>query len=159
GVATVVPSPNGGNSYPGICYANQDALVAITARAPDDLWAVGSYFAPTSLECENFFQTLTIHWDGVNWTLVNSANNPALFTDSVLRAAAAAGAGDVWAVGYTHNLSGSDSPLAEHWNGSAWSLVSVPDPEGGAGYTTLNGVAAVASNDVWAVGTHNSYNN
>jgi hypothetical protein len=58
-------------------------------------------------------------------------------------AASAVGPTDVWAVGY----SGSDS-LALHWDGTAWTAVPLPYFSG----TWLRGVAAVAANDVWAVG-------
>ena len=37
--------------------------------------------------------------------------------------------------------------LTIHWDGSSWTIV----PSASSG--TLNGVAAVASNDVWAVGS------
>lgn len=50
---------------------------------------------------------------------------------------------DVWAVGYT-----SSGPLAEHWNGTSWSIVPTPKVSGGA----FEGVSASGSNDVWAVG-------
>ena len=40
--------------------------------------------------------------------------------------------------------------LAIHWNGTAWSVVRTPNV--GTGTNALNAVAALASNDVWAVG-------
>ena len=59
---------------------------------------------------------------------------------------AAVSAVDMWAVG-----SGLGT-LADHWNGTQWSLVSSPNP--GSEYNDLSGVAAIASNDVWAVGSY-----
>jgi len=50
----------------------------------------------------------------------------------------------VWAVGFT--LIGSP-PLIEHWNGTSWRTVKAPKQAG-----VLNGVTAVSTNDVWAVG-------
>jgi len=44
----------------------------------------------------------------------------------------------------------STHPFTEHWNGSKWSVVSAPDLGLSAG---PNSVAALASNDVWAVGS------
>jgi hypothetical protein len=38
----------------------------------------------------------------------------------------------------------------EHWNGSAWSVVASPNPS--PGNNGLNGVAALAADDVWTVG-------
>ncbi|PZS36828.1 MAG: hypothetical protein DLM58_00880 [Pseudonocardiales bacterium] len=67
-------------------------------------------------------------------------------TDSRLVASAAISANDVWAVGGTD----ATKPLAEHWNGSTWSVVPTPSPGTGAGFTA---VSAVSSSDVWAIGT------
>lgn len=72
---------------------------------------------------------------------------------------AAVSANDVWAVGF---YDGNPDPLVEldqsliaHWNGLKWSVVSSPNV--GPSGTVLTGVAAVASNDVWAVGYSNTY--
>src|SRR5207249_6128820 len=45
--------------------------------------------------------------------------------------------------------------LIEHWNGTAWSIV--PSPNAGSGDNRLNGIAAVAANEVWAVGASGIY--
>ena len=61
---------------------------------------------------------------------------------------------DVWAVGALSSEFGTAiATLAEHWNGSSWTIVSTPSP-GLAPYfgDGLNSVAAVSSSDVWAVG-------
>src|SRR5262249_7387823 len=50
----------------------------------------------------------------------------------------------------TENAADIFQTLTEHWNGTAWSVV--PSPNVGAGHNYLNAVAAVAANDVWAVG-------
>ncbi|MBV8311635.1 MAG: hypothetical protein JO344_14730 [Planctomycetaceae bacterium] len=59
---------------------------------------------------------------------------------------------DVWAVGSFLNPSTNlITPLAEHFNGTSWSVVPTATlPSGTEGQ--FNSVAAVASNDVWAVG-------
>src|SRR5207237_8948557 len=41
---------------------------------------------------------------------------------------------------------------AERWNGSSWSIVPGPNIYRGGNY--LKGVAALSSNDIWAVGTY-----
>ena len=56
---------------------------------------------------------------------------------------------DVWAVGYSEPAGGPPQPIAEHSNGSRWSLVSVPAPAAGG---LLLAVAARSSADAWAVG-------
>ena len=51
---------------------------------------------------------------------------------------------DVWAV----EAAGKGNPATiEHWNGSTWSIVSLP-----VGWT-LHSLSAVSANDVWAVGS------
>ena len=58
---------------------------------------------------------------------------------------------DVWAVGYTGSGSGAQQTLTEHWNGSKWSIVDSPNANSQVNH--LYGVAAVSTNDVWAVGS------
>jgi hypothetical protein len=55
---------------------------------------------------------------------------------------------DAWAVGDRNAAGGG--PLAEHWDGTAWRYVSVPNE--GSTNNTLTGVAEVSPSDVWAVG-------
>jgi hypothetical protein len=61
---------------------------------------------------------------------------------------------DAWAVGY----SGANGPvaltLAEHWNGSSWTVVPTPSPGGSSATSLLYDVAAVSPTDIWAVGTY-----
>ncbi len=80
------------------------------------------------------------------WTLVTSPN--ASPGNNQLNAVASISANDVWAVGSADNAIGNPQPLAEHWNGTAWSIVPTPTVVTG----TLSGVAAVSSTDVWAGG-------
>jgi len=47
--------------------------------------------------------------------------------------------------------------LAEHWNGTTWSIVSSPNP--GSFYSNFSAVTAVSSKDVWAVGSYNGSSN
>ncbi len=63
---------------------------------------------------------------------------------------------DAWAVGSVSSQDSSGSAtLAEHWNGTQWSPVLTPSPDLAPQiYDSLSGVAAAASNDVWAVGQY-----
>jgi hypothetical protein len=63
---------------------------------------------------------------------------------------AGSGPNDVWAVGLAVALDASHKGLIEHWDGSAWTLVSSPQP---GGHNVLNGVDALSSADAWAVGS------
>jgi hypothetical protein len=80
---------------------------------------------------------------------VASPNGPA---PNFLVATAAINASDIWAVGNSTNTGGFDQTLAEHWDGTTWSIVPTPNP--GSTDNDLNGVAAISSNDVWVVGNY-----
>jgi hypothetical protein len=84
--------------------------------------------------------------DCVVWDVVPSPN--AGTQNDELLAVAAISANEVWAAGwyYAGNIT---LTLTEHWNGTAWSVVSSPNI-----FTSslLYGITAVASNNVWAVG-------
>jgi hypothetical protein len=88
---------------------------------------------------------------GKGWTVVPSANRSNYF-GNYLSSVAAISANDVWAVGTSAQrfevIPDVDQSLIEHWNGTAWSIV----PDASPTNTYLSGVAAVATNDVWAVG-------
>jgi hypothetical protein len=62
---------------------------------------------------------------------------------------AVAGPNDIWAVGHQHG-GGHVQVSSGHWDGTAWSLVPMPEP--GVGDNGLNAVAVASPNDVWAVG-------
>jgi|GEM_PF-1134893 len=132
----IVPSPN--------VAQMSNNLYAVSAISANDIWAVGATGAPGQPPAS---QTLTMHWDGSQWSIVNSPS-PSAGRD-VLYGVAGASANDVWAVGATGNP-GSGQTLTMRWNGSAWSVVPSPNPS--TYDNVLNAVAVVSPNDVWAVG-------
>jgi hypothetical protein len=131
-----------------------DILEAVDGSSASDVWAVGeSQDVPESQS-----RTLITRWDGTSWAIVSSPNvDPEPGTgpvDNSLHAVAAIAPDDAWAVG-SYQAKGdridapaTDRPLAMHWNGDGWDVVTLPD----VGQGGLNGVAAVAADDVWAVG-------
>lgn len=135
----VVPSPN-----PSGFMASQ--LFAVSAHSPSDIWAAG-----TSQTNNNVTQTLTEHWNGSVWSVVPSINPGASF--SSLKGVVAISATDAWTVGSYNNPQGVPQTLIEHWNGTAWHLVSSPNPG-----SSVNGLFAVThvpgSNQLWAVGDY-----
>jgi hypothetical protein len=116
------------------------ALTSVTAISSSDVWATGE--GPHG-------QPAFDHWDGTAWTAFSGpqVNNLDIYMTGIT----AASASDVWAVGTRHDNGTPDQTLAEHWNGTGWSIVRSPDPakNGSNGFTQ---VAAVSGNDVWAVG-------
>lgn len=119
---SVVPSPTG-------------VLADVAAISANDIWAVGSLYGPS----------LIVHWDGTTWSEVTSpVGNGSIHLSDV----SARSATDVWAAGYMYD--GAFSTLVEHWDGSSWQIVASPDK--GTGNNFLDGILALSSNDVWAVG-------
>jgi hypothetical protein len=139
---SIVPAPTGTSES---CF-----LYGIDAVNSSDIWAVGY--------CENTgtprFQTLVLHWDGTQWSLVPSPSPGEGLTN--LSDVEVVTPTDVWAVGMYEDLSGiepdSYQTLIVHWDGSTWTWV--PSPNNPLGPDELFGVSAVSANDIWAVGSH-----
>ncbi len=90
------------------------------------------------------------------WVLT-PAVDPAGTDHAILRDVHAVGPDDAWAVGeYTALVQGSYQTftLAEHWDGTSWSIVPSPNPTACSSctYATFDAVDAVGPNDVWAAG-------
>ncbi len=119
-------------------------LASVSAVSADDVWAVGAAERKGLPE-----GTLVEHWDGRRWSVVPSPNRGTGFNE--LAAVSALSNDDVWAVGTSDKPVPDLHTLVLHWDGRAWSIVRSPD-RGGAP-SQLNGVAALAPDRVWAVGT------
>ncbi|MEW9553669.1 hypothetical protein [Nonomuraea sp. NPDC050783] len=121
------------------------AVADFAVLGPADAWAVYGADRPQAA-----------HWDGRAWTEVPlPADATALSGTSPT---------DLWAVGSRRSGPGItdtelSQPAAMHWDGRSWRLVPTPSyafpppkpPEGSAG---LDGVLALSSTDVWAIGAH-----
>jgi hypothetical protein len=75
-------------------------------------------------------------------------------------------ANDIWVAGSIslseeeeqgNNFTQIGHTLLEHWNGKVWQLVTSPDGLAG-GDNSLNGLAAISANNVWAVGYSQAVN-
>jgi hypothetical protein len=130
------------------------SLYGVADLSPADAWAVGQ---------GKDARPLAEHWDGSAWSIV-SVPVPAVpagtgFANASLTGISALSPTDIWAVGtttaiQTQSLAVTRFTLAEHWNGTAWSIVKTANT---AEPTALNGVTAISANNAWAVG--NSFNN
>jgi hypothetical protein len=106
------------------------------AISPSDAWAVGlGIEAPFSM-----------HWDGSRWSQVQVPDEGSY---DVLSSVTAVSSTNVWGAGdFTED---GIHPLIVHWDGTAWTRVPAPD---GVPHSVnvLYGIAAIAADDVWAVG-------
>jgi hypothetical protein len=129
--------------YPGPTFGagDQPAIFAMASTSANDIWAVGDLLYADG----NALSALFEHWDGTEWTYtIGGPGTP--FLDGV----SAEAPNDAWAVGYNEANIDEDATLAMHWNGSIWESVDTPNV--GQGNNVLEGVVALAPNNVWAVG-------
>jgi hypothetical protein len=144
---TATPLPKGWNAVASPPVGSEGNLTAVASLSATDAWAVGQYQGPDSLQ-----RTLIEHWNGSSWTLVPSPNSSDRF--NALTAVAAVSANDVWAVGSGITAPNKNEQLIEHWDGKTWTIVA--NPTISQGDSVLSGVAAIAANDIWAVGSISS---
>jgi hypothetical protein len=119
-------------------------LRAVSAGAPDDVWAVGDYAT------RGWYRggTLTFHFDGTEWSRIPSPS-PGRYAS--LWDVEAVSAAEAWAVGYRTGPTGQRShPLVLRWNGTEWNRrrLGLDFPKS----QELFGVDVVSSDDIWAVG-------
>jgi hypothetical protein len=137
-VWSIIPSPNTGNG------ANQ--LYGVAAISSHDAWAVGFYS-----DLNGATLILTEHWNGAQWSIVPTPNPAGQAAYGVLVAISATSSSDVWAAGFLLDINArNDRTITEHWDGTQWSIIPSANP--GTYSDDLLGVAAVSTNDVWAVG-------
>lgn len=133
---SITPSPN--------ASAGSNSLVSVTCASPIDCWAVGGWaafgFGPRT-------QTLTVHWNGVSWTILPSPNVGT--QDTYIRSVSCASGDDCWAVG-SYNSGFANQTLIERWNGVLWTIAS--SPNNGISTNVLNSVSCLSSQDCWTVG-------
>jgi glucose/arabinose dehydrogenase len=135
---THVPSPNAGTST--------NRLQDVAVIAPNDVWAVGFYFNASGQPS----RTLTMHWDGVQWTIVPSPNRQEGVAFNYLNGVAGTASNDVWAVGSSSAAGSPASSLTMHWDGVQWTIVDSPNPVTGS--NALSSVVMRSSTEVYAVG-------
>jgi hypothetical protein len=177
---SVVASPNPVTGVPG----DGDSLSAIAGTGPNDLWAAGtdvtenaggglnhlsgvSADGPDDVWASGYAQDVhdtnfnvpgLLHWNGTSWTVAKVPNlggeGSLFFAVQVLSPT------DAWAVGQTQGLLGQIHTLTEQFNGSAWTIVTSPDPSVKhpgtigevVGQNTLESVGSAGGGNLFAVG-------
>jgi hypothetical protein len=128
---------------PGI--GHNVSLNGVDAASADDAWIVGWHVRegdPTS-------SAWAEHWDGTQWT-----QSPAVTPGygSYFTGVSVVSSDDVWAVGtWARALpQRTDRPLIEHWDGTAWSVVT--GPSGVHTAVNIESVSMDSASDGLAVG-------
>lgn len=126
--------------YPGPAFpaGSEPEIWSMTTVSPDNIWAAGSL-----LTSDQQLVALFEHWNGTAWTA--QAGRLYGFPKSI----SADAADDIWVAGYNPGSS-AFTTFSEHYDGTAWKPVATPNV--GSGSNALNGVLALAPNNVWAVG-------
>lgn len=129
-IFTYVPTPNG---HPGVA---NNALQAVSASSPSDIWAVG--------------QT-AIHYDGTKWTAyptpMISGDNTS-YLDGVVDISPT----EAWAAGNVGVGQAAPNQVIERWDGTAWSVYPGPSFTS-AEQPSIYGMTGTSANDIWAVGS------
>jgi hypothetical protein len=122
---------------------NQNTLFGVSELSGGSTWAVGYFLNANFVD-----QTLVEHWNGTTWTVIPSPSPGG--QGNILYDVKALSDSDIWAVGVSLDANDNTHPLIEHWNGTSWSVVSAPDPNGVG--NTLYALDAVSPTSVYAVG-------
>lgn len=126
-----------------------ELFLGVAAVSANDVWAVGNY-----LSSSGGTLGLIEHWNGKAWSVISHPNLGPNNASEHFKAVAASSTHDVWAVGdYTYK-GAIQRTLAEHWNGSSWSIVTSPNT--GSNWNDFSAITAISPHDVWAVGTFSS---
>ncbi|MCF2533375.1 hypothetical protein [Yinghuangia soli] len=126
------------------------SLVGVAALSPGRALAVGGYDADLG-------GYLVVGTGDGKWQQLRAAPAPPGTELGSLNSIDALGPADAWAVGESNvpspNGTYDTAPVAEHWDGSAWTIAPLPqlDPEIAVG-VQLTDVEMIATDDVWASG-------
>jgi hypothetical protein len=125
------PNPNPGDS------GDPNEMTDISCSSTS--WCMGTLFGP-----------YTLSWNGTTWTS-QSVASPAGAATVQTNDVSCTSETSCSATGYYTNSSGSQFALAETWNGTAWSVQTIPDPAKGAG-EYLTGLSCTGSGSCMTVG-------
>jgi len=147
---SVVPCP-----HPG----DYGWLRGVAVVSDKDVWALGEHYVEVPLGEEggvgSLQQNLIQHWDGVEWTVVESPNVG--FAVNGLFGATVISRDDIWAVGYHLEVFGVNQvnhPSVLHWDGKSWTAGSAQVLNREPAY--LFSIGAIATDEVYAVGFYDT---
>src|SRR5262249_44173669 len=127
-------------------------LRSVLAISQSDVWAVGQLSHDTFGD-----YSFAVHFDGSGWKRVPTPNplTKHNIDQNWLTSLAVLSSTDVWAtlVARDTDYGILDHTFAVHWDGVQWQLVLTQNPGGKANYNDFWALAALASDDVWTVGS------
>jgi hypothetical protein len=146
---TIEPTPDPAGS-------RSTTLLSVSCTAPNACTAVGYY-----LDSSGFDATLAEAWNGTNWTIQPTPNATSPIRGSLLEGVSCTAANACTGVGRaTTSTAPQGTALAEAWNGTKWSIRSMPTYTGGdlaavscASATACTGVGNYYNQTTGAQGT------
>ena len=149
---TQVPTPSPG-AYPD--GGTDVSLNDVSGAATDDVWAVGNY---KTQHPDGFigFQTFAIHWNGSDWSQVETPITVNGTSGADLDAVAVVSENEVYAVGQMVDPVPGDqidtNGHAIEWDGSEWSMLPIPPIKGF--YNEFRDLDIIGPGHFIAVGGH-----
>jgi hypothetical protein len=137
---TMQPTPSPGS------YAPQ--LYGVSCPSATNCTAVGTYQA----DAGGPNVSLAESWNGTTWSVVATPNSTAAGSWSQLSDVSCVSTKACVAAGFSTDASGLEHALGERWNGTAWSIQSLPAPTG-FNQSWLSGVSCVSTSRCTAVGS------
>jgi hypothetical protein len=126
------------------------SLNGVDLLGPMDGWAVGDQTSSRGRQPGR--QTvLAEHWDGSTWSATSLPSEPAGSGPGAVTVAGSSPA-DVWTIGTYSASAGGLLSFIDHWDGSSWSRVPVPNPSGPHPIDVLQGLSVRTTSDAWSVG-------
>jgi hypothetical protein len=125
----------------GVSCASATSCVAVVWSSPPSIGGSAS---------------LVERWNGSRWA-IQRIPLPAGGTQSTLNAVSCPSPVNCTAVGAFHQENSAPVPLAEHWDGTAWTAQALPLPPG-IGSGQLGGVSCPTARHCTAVGNYSEFN-
>jgi hypothetical protein len=155
---SLVPTPTPGGTLSG----DVNELFGVVCTSSASCWAAGEYGAQPG---GTVLVNQMLHWNGHLWALATVPDPAGTATGdiNILNSMRCTSAGNCLAVGMAGTLTSSSFDLlnqALQWNGSTWSVVTVPSPGGttsqGA-FSDLMGLACSSVTNCWATGAYGNF--
>jgi hypothetical protein len=114
--------------------------------ASNDVWLAGTDCPVSDITC----YPISWHWNGRVWATV-SVTDP--YYEAAFNGISGLSSSDMWAVGFALPTSQSNTPvpIAEHFDGSHWTVTNVPSLQGGEATT----VVELPDKSAWMGGSRN----
>ena len=142
---TIISSPNTSGTQ-------NNYLTTVSCASATNCWAAGFYY-----DANNQAKTLLEYESSSGWS-IELAPAPTNGPQHLLTAITCVSATNCWGVGYYEDTSltliGTVDTLTEHFDGSAWGIVTSPNGQTGTMDSRLWSVSCPAADDCWAVGEY-----